>query len=336
MASAATVHEPAHDTATSTLERYAALIRCATLAASSHNTQPWKFSIEADGMTVHPDFSRRCSVVDPDDHHLFVSLGCAAENLLVAAQAAGLQGCLALDPAHDVGNIRITFEQTAPQRSSLFDAIEHRQCTRSEYDGRAVPVADLKALELSGSSDRGQVLILTDKAAIEAIGEYVAAGNATQLTDEQFVAELMSWVRFNRAEAARLGDGLFGGSVGMPQVPRWLGKTIMSLAVSPEKQTDKDLKQIRSSAGVAVFVSNANDKRHWIDAGRRYERVALQATALGVRNAFINQPLEVTPLRWQLASYLGLGDRRPDLMIRFGYGPDMPPSYRRPLHDVLL
>lgn len=51
------------------------LIRYATLAASSHNTQPWKFRIRKDRITILPDFSRRCPVVDPDDSHLFKSLG---------------------------------------------------------------------------------------------------------------------------------------------------------------------------------------------------------------------------------------------------------------------
>jgi hypothetical protein len=62
------------------------LVRCATLAPSSHNTQCWKFAIGANGrlITLLPDLARRCPAVDPDDHHLFVSLGCAAENLVQA------------------------------------------------------------------------------------------------------------------------------------------------------------------------------------------------------------------------------------------------------------
>jgi len=67
-----------------------ALVHAATLAASSHNTQPWSFRIYADAITISPDFSRRCPVVDPDDSHLFKSLGCAAENLAAAAPAYGL------------------------------------------------------------------------------------------------------------------------------------------------------------------------------------------------------------------------------------------------------
>jgi hypothetical protein len=61
------------------------LARYATLAPSSHNTQCWKFRLGEQSVSILPDFQRRCPVVDPDDHHLFVSLGCAAENLLQAA-----------------------------------------------------------------------------------------------------------------------------------------------------------------------------------------------------------------------------------------------------------
>jgi hypothetical protein len=67
------------------------LLRMATLAANGPNTQPWKFRLNDDGVSILPDFTRRTEVVDPDDHHLFISLGCAAENLTIAAQARGWQ-----------------------------------------------------------------------------------------------------------------------------------------------------------------------------------------------------------------------------------------------------
>src|SRR6266568_1166615 len=67
------------------------LVRFATLAANSHNTQPWTFAVGDNEITVAPDFHRRCPAVDPDDHHLFASLGCAVENLAHAAAAFGLK-----------------------------------------------------------------------------------------------------------------------------------------------------------------------------------------------------------------------------------------------------
>jgi hypothetical protein len=62
----------------------------------------------------------------------------------------------------------------------------------------------------------------------------------------------------------------------------------------------------------------------------------LQATALGVRNAFVNQPVEVGSIRPQFASALGLGSSRPDLVVRFGRGPAMPLSMRRPVEAVMV
>ena len=85
-----------------------------------------------------------------------------------------------------------------------------------------------------------------------------------------------------------------------------------------------------------MIFSEADDKRHWIEAGRCYERLALQATALDLRTAFINQPVEVGALRSQFATFLGIGHRRPDLIVRIGRGPEMPRSLRRPVEQVLI
>lgn len=77
-------------------------------------------------------------------------------------------------------------------------------------------------------------------------------------------------------------------------------------------------------------------RAHWIEAGRCYQRLALQAAALDLRTAFINQPVEVPALRSQFATFLGIGDRRPDLVMRIGRGPEMPRSLRRPVEQVLV
>lgn len=42
------------------------LVRYATLAANSHNTQPWLFVATGSSIRISPDANRRCPVVDPD------------------------------------------------------------------------------------------------------------------------------------------------------------------------------------------------------------------------------------------------------------------------------
>ncbi|WP_287159432.1 hypothetical protein [Mesorhizobium sp.] len=84
-----------------------------------------------------------------------------------------------------------------------------------------------------------------------------------------------------------------------------------------------------------MFVSERDDPAHWVRAGRSYQRFALQATALGIRHAHLNQPVEVPSVRRELQSLLGLGNRRPDLVLRFGYAQPMPRSLRRPVRSVI-
>ena len=134
----------------------------------------------------------------------------------------------------------------------------------------------------------------------------------------------------------RTGDGLFSGTTGNPEVPRWLGSALMGLFFTPKSENERYAKQVRNSSGLAVFVSEVNDRASWIEVGRCYQRFALQATTLGLRNAFLNQPVEVGAIRPQFASSLGLDThQRPDLIVRFGRGPAMPLSMRRPVEDVL-
>ena len=156
------------------------------------------------------------------------------------------------------------------------------------------------------------------------------------MVDPAFVKELKSWIRFNGAAAVRTRDGLYSASTGNPSIPTWLGELAFGWVYTPKGENDKYVRQIRSSAGIAVFVGQADDKAHWVEVGRCYERFALQATALGIRNAFLNQPVEVRSIRPQFADAIGLNGQRPDLVVRFGRGPVLPSSLRRPVKAVLV
>ena len=129
---------------------------------------------------------------------------------------------------------------------------------------------------------------------------------------------------------------LFSASSGSPALPAWLGPRLFDWVFKADAENDKYARQIASSAGIAVFVSQRDDREHWVLAGRACQRFALQATALGLKCAFINQPVEVAKLRPELASLVGLPGRRPDLVMRFGYGPLLPYSARRAAERTML
>ena len=308
------------------------LVRSATLAANSHNTQPWNFGLSSDAISIRPDLSRRTPVVDPDEHHLWVSLGCATENLVLAAAALGMHGDVAFSPQE----VHVALDNAAPVRSPLVNAIFQRQCTRSEYDGQPVPNDVLQ--ELTRAADRGAVhlLLLTERAKVEGVLGYVTQGNSAQIRNPAFVKELKRWIRFNEAAALATGDGLFSRLTGNPTLPDWLGNGMFGMLLSEKSENEKCVKQLRSSFGVAIFVGERADSASWFEVGRAYEHFALTATALGISTAFVNQPVEVPAVRTQFAQWLGLGAARPDLVVRFGRGPQMPYSLRRPVTDVIV
>jgi hypothetical protein len=229
----------------------------------------------------------------------------------------------------------VTFDAATPVRSTLVEAIPVRQCSRSIYDSHSLPAVELAALEDAAHGAGVHPIVLTARHQVEVVLEYVTRGNAAQIGDKAFVEELKTWIRFNEAEAVRTGDGLFSRTAGNPAVPRWLGRLVFGMLFTPRSENDKCSRQLRSSAGVIVFVSDSNDRQRWIEVGRCYQRFALQATALGVSTAFLNQPVEVAALRSQFATWLKLGTGRPDLVVRFGRGPAMPRSLRRPIDQVL-
>ncbi len=311
------------------------LIRLATLAANSHNTQPWQFLPGDHHIDIRPDVSRRLSAVDPDDHHLFASLGCAAENLVIAAAATGHGGEARFDPA-GVPSVVFEYADGAAVVSPLFPAILRRQSTRAEYDGRPVSAGDLATLAAAANVAGVEAIFITEPKRIGEIGDLVVAGNNAQTADPAFRRELKTWLRFNPRQAVATADGLFSATSGNPSLPTWLGPWLFDLVVTAASEAKEYAAQVRSSAGVVVFVSAANDRMHWVQAGRAAQRFALQATALGLKHAFVNQAVEVPAVRAQLAAYLGVGDRRPDLVMRFGNGPEMPKSLRRPVEQVLV
>ncbi len=310
------------------------LVRYATLAANSHNTQPWRFRLSDRSISVTPDLGRRLTTVDPDNHHLFATLGCATENLVQAAAAFGLRATASFDAA--AGGINVDLEKSPRNRSPLFEAIPRRQSTRSVFDGRAVPVEHLRLLEAAGNGDGVQLQLFTERKQLEDILAYVVAGDSAEMDDANYIAELKAWVRFNRAETLETNDGLFSKCSGNPTLPSWLGRLIFSLVVTKDGENKKSEAQLRSSSGVAVFISDRNEPAFWSAAGRCSQRFALQATALGIRHCFINQPVEVPAVRDQFANYVGAGARRPDLVMRFGYAPELPRSLRRAVDQVLL
>ncbi|MBU4293649.1 MAG: hypothetical protein KJ770_06330 [Actinobacteria bacterium] len=73
----------------SPIEKLKFLLRYAILAPSSHNSQPWKFHIRDREIDIFTDKDRWLKVADAGQRELYISVGCALENLLIAVEHFG-------------------------------------------------------------------------------------------------------------------------------------------------------------------------------------------------------------------------------------------------------
>ena len=309
---------------------FPAIVECATRAPSGHNTQPWLFTLNADAITISPDFRKRLPVVDPADRELFISLGCAAENLRIAASHYGYASTTAVNPT---GAITVSLTPAPSARlDPLFAQIPRRQTNRALYDGRAIPQALLDDILASATSD-GVHLRVWDKNAppFAQLAELVMAGNRAQLGNDAFKRELLSWIRFNKAHSERTLDGLSYAVMGAPNLPAWITKPIIQLALNATAQNKTDGKKIASASHLLLLTTDDDSIPAWIAAGGALQRLLLLLTEQGIASAWLNQPCEVAELRERLARELALGGEHPQLLLRLGYAAPL----RKPVAAVI-
>ena len=117
---------------------YKELIKFAIKAPSGHNTQPWKFVLHENEIQIHPDYSRMLPVVDTDNHALWISLGCALKNMVIAGGKFGLKSKVDTESgsgSREFINVKLS-ASVEKTYDGLFDYIEARQSTWNTYKWR--------------------------------------------------------------------------------------------------------------------------------------------------------------------------------------------------------
>lgn len=316
------------------------LIKNAVRAPSGHNTQPWKFKVKSRNIEIHPDLSRSLPVVDSDNHALWISLGCALENMFLTAKKYGndlTYNIVSNDVSGDGGKsfIEVKINDGKTEEDDLSGYIAKRQSTRNEYSSEEVKSQDIRALESSVYVKGVDVKTFINKD-IELLRPLIIEGSDLQFKNKKFVKELVSWLRFNEKEAEETKDGLWTASMGIKQMKRFIGNIVMRFFVSAKSEAKRWNKLINNSFGFALFTVNENNKQHWVSLGRAFQRFDLTATKLNLSHSHVNMPCEEVSVRRKMVEKLKLKDKIPLLLIRFGYSEKMPYSFRRPLQDVLI
>ena len=307
------------------------LLTAATAAPSIHNTQPWTFHFSDGTIEVRADRSRQLTHVDPAGRNLLISCGAALLNLRVAIEHLGYHSDVHLlpDPADPD---RLALVRLVPGRSrhgmvgAMLDAIPMRHTNRWPFEDRAVPDSVMSSLREAASAEGAFMHVVTDAFERSRIVDLLHIGELERDLDPTLAAEAAQWTG---VEADR-SDGVPGYALG-------------PLAADPNAAT-RDLRRGKPVPGRArehyesapllgVLQTRSDDPENWLIAGQALQRVLLTATIEGLATSFVNQAIEQPSLRWLVRDPADPPGHA-QMVVRFGYGTQGPPTPRRPLSDV--
>lgn len=310
-------------------EKLQFLLSYAILAPSSHNSQPWKFNVSEDEIRLYADKTRWLKVADADQRELHISLGCALENLLVAADHFGYSYNVTYIPGNEdlVAVVKLTPDGQISRDSSLFDAMLSRHTNRKLYENRSIPESALQRLQSQSTGqstgDDLQLYLTSDPKTINRFGDLVVQADRIQYGNPDYRSELGFW----------LGQGVMGPTGIQAKIAQLY--VVLLDAGSGQIKTDSEL--VNSTPVLGFISSKENDRISQVKAGQLFERVWLAAEAEGIRLQPMSQALEVPETKAKLAGLVPEEGLYPQQAFRLGYAePEEEHTPRRPVAEVMI
>lgn len=335
-------------------------LHAAILAANPHDTQPWLFAGGGNTIEVIADRARNLGAFDPFRREMHLGLGCAVENLALAAQAFGyaidvlpVNGRLAPNPgAAPAPAVQLALNATAPNANALFSAIPLRHTNRGPYHGDLpIPANVLATFQNAVNSNDVRLVLITDRIARAEFTALEVEATRHIIDDPEMSADSARWFRTGKREIDLHRDGITLEASGLSPL------MVMGAKMLPDQDAHTAdrywLDMTREvHAGTAplfgmILVRDRLDMASAISAGRAWQRLHLLATLNGVAAQPMNQPVEMVDrnattgrpdnFAQALRHFSHIPDWEPTFLFRMGY-PQWPaaPSPRRPLHDVML
>jgi hypothetical protein len=285
-----------------------ALVRAAILAASPHNTQPWLFKVSNSAIEMYVDPQRNVGALDPYLREEHIGIGCALENLMLAAAAKGYAatvtfqpGKLAPIPADPEPRFlaRVGLASGKPDQSELYNAIPRRHTNRSLYDPhKPIPPEFLEALgRLPGDDADVKLFLFTSEADRKKIAEVSSAANAEIYSDPSVQRGSERWVRTQWSAVQEHRDGLTIDAFGLPPVTNLAVKMMtpgMFRWASSRGEKNGYVNLMLSAPLIGfIAVRDRYQQEQCLRAGQIWQRAHLLATARGLAGRPCNEAVEM-------------------------------------------
>jgi nitroreductase len=286
------------------------LLRYAILAPSSHNSQPWRFAVRDEAIEISYDETRWLEVADQDKRELFISIGCALENLCIAAEHfdIGYEITYRADEDDDLVST-VTLEPDSEPSSSrppeLFDELTERYTSHQLFEDQALPRETRERFRRTIEADDVTLYLIDDPEQKRSIGELQADADEAQMADPAYRKELGYWV----------GTGALGSSWLMARI----GQAVVSHFDLGDREGRKNSKLIERAPVIALLATQGDTCTARVKTGQVFERLALLASAEGIAVHPLSQILERPETRAALGAGADTGEEIPQHLFRLGY-----------------
>lgn len=303
----------------------------ASRAPSVHNTQPWRWRVDAAGLHLHADTDRQLPNTDPDGRDLILSCGTALHHCVVAFAAVGWRSTVArLPDATERGHLATI--ELSPHPADFVDialaaAIPRRRTDRRHYSSWPVPMGDI-ALMAARAARTGVTLCQVED--IDSLHEIVAQSVRDHLT-QGYLAELTEW------------SGRFFSVAGVPAhnapLPDPQAKIPSRLFAGAALPMAPDSSSADDNAVVLALGTRRDDRLAQLRAGEATSAVLLTATSTGLASCPVTEPLETAETREAVRSDIFGDGHYPQMLLRVGWAPinadPLPATPRRDLDDFV-
>lgn len=271
------------------------MIYYATLAGSSHNTQPWKVEVEKNGrLLILADTTRSLPIVDPEHRELYISLGAFIENLNLSAGALGYATDIRLrqPSAPDYCVAEVILSRSHPSGFSL-DWIAARRTLRIPFHVNDIRDCDVKKIV---ANDNQTYVFKASSAEGRFIAKQTLSAYKQQAANKNAQAEFANWVRFSDKDVLTKQDGITAAGMGIGGINGFIVRKFFS-PHDVEKTRfitagiEKTEKQVHN-CGAWLVLTGDRSVAGWIDIGRRYERMNIICTSLHIGFQPMNQVVE--------------------------------------------
>lgn len=308
------------------------VLSLATRAPSVHNTQPWRWRVGSKSLHLCADRGLHLPSTDPDGRDLILSCGIALHHCVVALAALGWQSKLhrlpnPAEPEH-LAAIEVYRQPANEIDITLAAAIPRRHTDRRRYSAWPVPA---NYIALLGARAARMGIVLRQMDSLPELRSIVAQSVRRHAADLDYLTELTTWSGRYASLAGVPARNTPHADPTAPLPPR--------LFAGPRMAQPEEADPVDDNAVVLALGTKDDSMLARLRAGEATSVTLLSATALGLANCPVTEPLEVAETRDALkVEVFGLS-AIPQMLLRVGWAPvnadAVPATPRRPLSDVV-